>query len=130
MTAVWTQINVVPVKQSHGTDAATPLANQYQLDVRYKSATVVETQVRKAGKLADRFTVEGASASELSSNLNAALRAKLQGWGGTGELISSVMITPREDVSYGDMVLVMDAIRGNGVSNIGVVPVEARYAAR
>lgn len=130
MTAVWTQINTIPVKQSHGTEAAAPTREQYSMDLRYVSATEIEAQFRKSGRIADRITVSGANGHELSDRLKAALRTKLQAWGGGGELVASAMVTPRQDVPYGDMVLIMDALRGTGIGNIGVIPVEARYASR
>jgi biopolymer transport protein TolR len=132
MTAVWTQIGSLPVRQSHGTDAAAPTRDQYQLEIRYLGANSVETQLRRNGKAVERMVSEGADAPALARVFGQALASKLRAMGGDGAtLVSSAMLTPRTEVPYGDLVILMDALRRQGVGNIGVVPVEAsRYAAR
>jgi biopolymer transport protein TolR len=132
MTAVWTQIGSLPVKQSHGTDAAAPTREQVQLEIRYLGAHSVEAQIRRGGKSVDRLVSEGADAPALAQAFGQLLAGKLRAMGGDGAtLVSSAMLTPRTEVPYGDLVILMDALRRQGIGNIGVVPVEAnRYAAR
>jgi biopolymer transport protein ExbD len=121
MTAVWIQIGAVQVKQSHGTEAAAPTVS-FDADVKFASPTELEVTFKKQGRLVKKVGVKSASVEEMPAAVSAKLEAALKEMGNPE--ITAAMLTPKEGVSYGDMVAVMDAFRKNKIQNLGVVPVK------
>jgi hypothetical protein len=145
MTAVWVQIGMMPVKQSHGTDAAPAPSHAYELDVRFLGPTSVETTLKQQGRIAKKFVSEGASADAVSARFQSDLAGTLTSIGldpaaltaaaiaggavsaerakQVANFVSSGMITPAQGVDYGELVAVMDVLRKHLILNLGVVPV-------
>lgn len=120
MTAVWIQIGSVQIKQSHGTEGAALSAQSYELDVQLMTPQEVQVTVKRGAKVAQKIT---ASPTELGPKLESLIK----GLGGPKkDLISAAMLTPRQGVSYGDMVGVMDILRKNQIVNLGVYPAKNR----
>jgi biopolymer transport protein TolR len=122
MTAVWTQVGAVQVKQSHGTGAADPKVS-FDSDVKFASPTEVEFTFKKQGRLVKKVGVKTATVEELPAAIDASLTKALAEMGNPE--VTAAMVTPKAGVSYGDMVVVMDALRKKQIQNIGVVPVKA-----
>jgi len=126
MTAVWIQIGALPVKQSHGTDAA-PSATPFDLDVKLSGPGAFSVTIKKGGRAVKTATVKEPTVDAALSRLDGTLGAFLaQVVGGTAEqaaaAISSAMLTPSTNVPYGDMVAVMDVLRKHRIVNLGVNP--------
>lgn len=128
MTAVWTQISTVQVKQSHGTEAGP--SGTYELDVRFGGATSVDMVLKKNGRnfkkaafKSDQFPVLMASMDKQLTDWVAALTPKsVPGQVPTG-VVSSAMVSPKAGVTYGNLVSAMDVLRKHQIVNLGVVPV-------
>ena len=129
MTAVWTQIGSVQVKQSHGTAAGAP-AGPYELDLKFSGPAAFQVSIKRGAKTVKQAAIKG---EDLNANLQA-LDAQLKQWlevlrkgAKTPEeaksLISAAMVTPKTGVPYGTLVAAMDVLRDNEISNLGVVPV-------
>jgi biopolymer transport protein ExbD len=126
MTAVWTQLGSVQVKQSNGTEAA-PTTAEKTVDVEMKFAGSNEAVVtmKKSGKVSKTVKVTGGDVSEISKQLNFQLQNFRLDLTREGLKVGSVFLTAHENVDYGSMVAIMDVFRKNEMSNIGVV-----YASR
>ncbi len=125
ITAVWINVGVLQVKQSSGTEAAATTADSLELDARFQSAQKVEFTFKRGGRPIRKQALEAENIPALALAMDAALAA----WPETKlpsptspSPISAAMIHPKEGVSYGDLVLVMDMLRKHHISNLGVVP--------
>ena len=126
MTAVWTQLGSVQVKQSNGTAAAeTAPQKTVDVDLKFSGAHAATITMKKAGKVARTVTVAGKSDTEIGTQLNSQLQNIRTELGREGLKVSSVFLTAHEGVDYGSMVSIMDIFRKNEMSNIGVI-----YASR
>ncbi len=148
MTAVWIQIGTMQVKQSHGTDAPEADKKSLDLEVKFKSPTVIEGTFKRGAKVAHTFTSEGADAPKAIEafktslgtalekvGLNTAVILSAAKLGGTAradavkqvsDTVATGMITPADGVNYGEMVGVMDALKTYLISNLGIVPVRKK----
>lgn len=125
MTAVWTQLGAVQVKQANGTSAAqTKPSETVDVDVKFVSATEAHFTVKKAGKVMKQFKAVGASEAQLTASADQELKSLKEGLAAIHLKVTTVMLTPSQDAPYGLMVRLMDAFRRNEMVNIGVVPVK------
>jgi len=125
MTAVWTQLGAVQIKQATGTDAAqTSPAQTVDVDAKFVSANEATFSVKRAGKVIKTFTAKGITEAELAANANTELANLKNTLAAQGLKVTAVMMTPSQDVPYGLMVALMDSFRRNEMVNIGVVPVK------
>jgi biopolymer transport protein TolR len=126
MTAVWTQLGSVQVKQANGTDAAqTDPQKTIDLDFKFNTASEAVISLKRSGKVAKTMKVQGANPVDLSRSLDRQLQMIRSELTREGAKVSSVFLTAFEGVDYGSMVSFMDVFRKNEMSNIGVV-----YASR
>ena len=124
ITAVWVQVGAVQVKQSNGTDAPASIAEQLDLDVVFLSPQVMSVQVNKGNKRMQAVKVEAATPALLAANFDQSLKSIIAGLGGNAaKTFASGKLTPVHGLEYGDLVTVMDVMRKNQISNLGVVPV-------
>ena len=146
MTAVWLQIGTLQVKQSHGTDAPQTVADSLDFEVAFKGPAIIEGALKQKSKVFYKFTATGATPSEAiekfktevslamdkaglnsatlltASHLDPVTRAELAKK--VSERVATGMIKPAPGVNYGELVAVMDVLRGHLISNLGVVPVK------
>jgi biopolymer transport protein ExbD len=118
MTAVWTQLASLQVKQANGTEGAAAGAKSLDLDVKFVSNSKVQLSVKGFKPV----EVEAASEDELLKALDSQVASLKEAVKGSGE-IQAVMLTPKTGVDYGTLVSVMDVLRKNQLVNLGVVPV-------
>jgi biopolymer transport protein TolR len=122
MTAVWTQLGSVQVKQANGTEAAkTDLQKTVDMDLKYTGAHEAVITMKKAGKVARTVKVSGVTDAEIGNQLNSQLQNMRVELTREGLKVSSVFLTAHEGVDYGSLVAVMDVFRKNEMSNIGVI---------
>jgi len=122
MTAVWSQLNSIQVKQSTGTEGLATSKKSLDLEVKFLSSTQVSLVVKNSGKQIRSIQVSGAGAPEFLKSLDTEIRS-LQGAVSAQGEIQAVMLTPKAGVDYGSLVSVMDTFRKNKLVNLGVVPV-------
>jgi biopolymer transport protein TolR len=125
MTAVWTQLGAVQVKQATGSDAAETSPSQtVDVDVKFITSTEAAFSVKKAGKVIKTFSITGSTESEMAANANTQLANLKTTLAAEGLKVTAVMMTPSQDAPYGLLVAMMDSFRRNEMVNIGVVPVK------
>ena len=126
MTAVWSQLGSLQVKQANGTDAAeAAIQKTVDLDLKFSSSHEAVITMKKAGKLSRTVKVNGKNDQEIGNQLNTQLQSLKSELTREGLKVSSVFLTAYEGVDYGSMVSIMDVFRKNEMSNIGVI-----YASR
>jgi biopolymer transport protein ExbD len=123
ISAVWIQVGALEIKQSHGTaGASTSKKESYELELKYvnkKSANIV---IKRDGKRFRRYRLKEESPEALIKKIDSTLDGWMQSKSGKRGKIETAMITPKREVTYGEMVLALDALRKYKIVNIGVVP--------
>jgi biopolymer transport protein TolR len=118
MTAVWMEIGGVDVKQLVGTEAAPSTSTQAEMDVKYVSPMLMEVQLKVPGAKGLKFKVEGETSELRLNKLRDVVKGAI-----SNQKVSLARITTKAGVNYGEIVSVMDALRGLGIGNLGLVPV-------
>lgn len=130
MTAVWIQVGAVPVKQSHGTEGGAA-ADALELELKFRGVAQIDLNLSKKGRSVQKASLAASTMEELLPKLDLTLSQWLhnltpkdapQGFK-PGTLVGSGMVTPKNGVSYGDLVAAMDVLRHHDIVNLGVVPV-------
>lgn len=122
MTAVWTQLSSVQVKQANGTEGAADTKQTFDLDVKFVSSAKMTLTLKHSGKTLKTVEASGTEPAIALTALDSQLKSLKAGFK-PGQEISAVMLTPKEGVDYGTLVSVMDVFRKNKLVNLGVVPV-------
>jgi biopolymer transport protein TolR len=126
MTAVWTQLGSVQVKQSHGTEAASIAKEKtVDLELKFNGGHEAVITLKKSGKTSKTLKVSAADIKGVGQQLQAQLQAIRQELLKEGAKVTAVFLTAHDQVDYGSMVAIMDVFRKNEMTNIGVV-----YASR
>lgn len=136
MTAVWIELGSVQVKQLVGTEASDQSQKApLDFELKFTSPTALEVAVKKNGKLAKKLNIEASTSEERATQLKTQVLNLMPqlGINVTGDIktimpnvVSSAKVTPHIGVPYGDLVSVMDALRSQGILNLGVVPLPVR----
>jgi biopolymer transport protein TolR len=126
MTAVWTQLGSVQVKQSHGTDAASVSKDKtVDLELKFNGGREAVITLKKSGKIAKTLKLSASDIVGVGTQLQGQLQSIRQELSKEGTKVSAVFVTAHDQVDYGSMVSIMDVFRKNEMTNIGVV-----YASR
>ena len=131
MSAVWIQIGMMPVKQSHGTEGGAA-TDALELTLKFKGPAQIDMALTKKGKSVQKAALSAKTMEELIPKLDATVATWLKGITPkdapatfkAGSLVGSGMVTPKNGVSYGDLVAAMDVLRHHDIVNLGVVPVK------
>ncbi|MCC6277111.1 MAG: biopolymer transporter ExbD [Oligoflexia bacterium] len=118
MTAVWMELGTINVKQMIGTDGPST-QNLSDLEVKFLTPERLEVSLKAPGKALARLTVEALEAKSRGEKLSEAVRKLAQ----DPKTIGTAKISTKQGVNYGELVSVMDVLRREGVSNLGIVPV-------
>ena len=127
MTAVWTQLTSLQVKQTHGTEGAVAeKSDTFDLEVRFIEDKRIQTQIKRQGRLVKKLEVKAADDPELITLFDQSIKSWIKTQGATTgkQLVGSAIITTKTGVNYGLLVHTMDALRRNEISNLGVTPVK------
>lgn len=119
ITAVWVQLGILEVKQSQGTSAAVENGG-FEIGMQLLSPTTVQMELRKNGRVQQRKRVEGQSLQELQTavaNIAQSFRARAK------NQVNAALLTPSANVDYGYLVALMDTLRNNDITNLGVLAV-------
>jgi biopolymer transport protein TolR len=117
ITAVWVQIGALQVKQSHGTTGAAMTSKDLELEVTVQGDRSADLVVKRGGKALKKTALSESEPRAFLAKLDESVRAMASG------PVAAAMLTPGHASNYGDLVSVMDVLRHNHISNIGVVPV-------
>ena len=119
MTAVWIQIGSVQIKQSLGTEASSAASDLMEMEVRFSGPTSFELVLKKQNKVIEKFAYTGDNSESLSAKLDTGLGQLKY----PGTSFGSATLTPKNGVTYGTMVSVMDILRKHQIVSLGVNPV-------
>lgn len=125
MTAVWIQIASLQVKQSHGTEAAAVAKDQLEAELKFEGPSQIRLDFKKSGRISKSIVIKESDMTAALARLDGDLAAFLTTLGGPSKsLVANAMVTPKAGIPYGDLVSVMDVLRKNQITNLGVVPVK------
>lgn len=118
MTAVWIQVSSLTVKQTHGTKVGAS-TGPYDLMLSFITPRKIDCRLEKHGKPFKRGFLEVKNDVSLKDHLSETLRSWLQN---DTTKVQSAILKSSPLVSYGDMVIIMDALRELKIVNLGVMP--------
>jgi biopolymer transport protein TolR len=121
ITAVWIDVGSIEIKQSHGTEAAETKKESYDLDVVFNGPMILRLNLKKDGKQIKSIQVQSTSKETVLTDLQAALENQILMVKNQMIEIATTTLTPKSNVSYGEMISVLDVLRKNKIVNIGIV---------
>jgi biopolymer transport protein TolR len=116
ITAVWVQLGAMQLKQSHGTDAAPQVKNDIELSLRLSAGQGWGLEAKQNGRVLKKANAVGPESLSQTVKL---WREEFK-----SAPVASAMIHTKKEVSYGDMVGMMDVLRRQKITNLGVHPVK------
>ena len=123
ISAVWVQVGALEIKQSHGTaGASTNKKESYELELKYVNKKSANLEIKKNGRRFRRYRLKEENPEALVQKINTTLDGWMKSKHGKRGKIETAMITPKKEVTYGEMVLALDTLRQYKIINIGVVP--------
>ncbi len=131
MTAVWIEIGAVNVKQVVGTEVTEPQTPTTEIDVKFLTPNALNLVIHHPNKTVQNETLSANTTEQLVEQLKTRAKALMlqimpQAETATRDPKNAPLarLTTKAGVSYGQMISVMDALRENGIVNIGVMPVK------
>lgn len=121
ISAVWTTVATLDLKQSHGTAAGSP-REAAELDVALGTPGTATMTLKKRGQTLQTVKLKEANTKTLVSEMSKTY-LRMKGLPSMkGAAIESGLVSPHAQASHGDMVAVLDGLRTQGLTNIGVKP--------
>lgn len=124
MTAIWIEIGSIQVKQMLGTNAPAMTTEAIDLEVRMRADQGMELVIQKAGKTVQAYQIEGSDFEQKLSQLNNYVTTIMMSLSQDPNSSITGRVIPAQIFNYGNLVSVLDVMRGNGVSQLAVVPVK------
>ncbi len=125
ISAVWVTVASMDLKQSHGTEAAAPRESA-EMDVTLDGPASATLNLKFAGKAVHKVSFKEESTQALLAKFSETLPQIKKHPALKGALIESVLVSPHQKVTHGEMVSVLDGLRLQGLSNIGIKPTEGK----
>lgn len=123
MTAIWIEVGSIQLHQLFGTEGMDN-AHPVEVEVRLNGKDNYRVQLEQQGRVVQAMDIKGdaqldarARISQYMANLQTVLLKN------GGDVQVSARVIPSSAVDYGEMVSVLDIIKGYGVSALAVVPV-------
>lgn len=124
MTAIWIEIGSIQLHQLLGTSAMIDSKHPIELQVTLQSENSYQVALEQQGRVVQTMPVTGVDAAEartrMSQLMNQLQNMILTQYEGVSV---SARVVPSRAVSYGDMVSILDILKGYGISALAVVPV-------
>jgi biopolymer transport protein TolR len=124
MTAIWIEVGSIQLHQLIGTESTIDAKHPLELQVTLESPTSYRVSLQQQGRVVQEFPISGANLNEAQGRMGT-LMAQLQNMVLTrfpGAEISA-SITPSVKVNYGELVSILDILKGYGISALAVTPV-------
>jgi biopolymer transport protein ExbD len=122
MTAIWIEIGSIQLRQVLGTEAV-DASHPLEVAVTLNASGNYNVQLEQQGRVLQALAVTGRNASEAQSRLSQFLGQVQSLVLAQSQPISvSARIVPSPQVDYGEMVGVLDLLKGYGISALAVVP--------
>ena len=125
ISAVWVTVASMDLKQSHGTEAVAP-RDAAEMDVILDGPASATLNVKFAGRNLHKVSFKEASTQDLLAKFSEVLPKIKNLPALKGAVIESVLVSPHQKVTHGEMVSVLDGLRLQGLSNIGIKPTEGK----
>ena len=119
ITAVWVQLGVLEVKQTQGTSASVG-KDGFEIGLVLLNNQTVRMELKKNGRVIRKQKVQGETLDSLQSSIQEVTK-KYRTL--SKEQVTSAILTPHKSVNYGHLVALMDILRRNDVTNLGVLAV-------
>ena len=119
ITAVWVQLGVLEVKQTQGTSASVG-KDGFEIGLVLLDTQSIQMELKKNGRVVKKQKVTGDSVESLQSSVGE-ITKKFRSL--SKNQVTSAILTPHKSVNYGHLVALMDALRRNEVTNLGVLAV-------
>ena len=119
MTAVWVQLGVLEIKQTQGTSASVG-KDGFEIGLVLLNTQSVQMELKKNGRVIKKQKITATSLESLQSSIEETTK-KFRSL--SKEQVTSAILTPHESVDYGHLVALMDTLRRNKVTNLGVFAV-------
>lgn len=123
MTAVWIEVGSIQIHQLMGSekmDTNHPL----EIQVHLKNKNSYEVSLEQQGRVLQSLPVTGEDAAQVQSRLSTFM-SNVQAYvaSQSAEAQISARVVPSSGVDYGEMISVLDLLKGFGLSALAVVPV-------
>ncbi len=119
ITAVWVQLGILEVKQSQGTSAAVEKGG-FEIGMRLMSPNSLQMELRKNGRVQKREKIKAGTLEELQGSV-AKITQKFRAM--AKNKVTAALLTPSASVDYGHLIALMDTLRKNEITNLGVMAV-------
>jgi biopolymer transport protein TolR len=123
MTAIWVELNSIDIKQALGTEGLAP-GQGYDLEVKFNSTNQLQFVTSKGGQTIRNVTIQQANFESALMTLGNNVGTFMSAIGSEAEPPPvTARIVPSKDLNYAQLVETLDSLRGNGITEVGVVPV-------
>ena len=119
ITAVWVQLGVLEVKQTQGTSASVG-KDGFEIGLVLLDTRSVQMELKKNGRIVKKQKIKGESLEGLQSSIEETTK-KFRSL--SKNQVTSAILTPHKSVDYGHLVALMDTLRRNEITNLGVLAV-------
>lgn len=131
MTAIWIEVGSIQLHQLLGTEAVMDPKHPLEIQVALRSPNEFQVSVEQDGRVVQMIPIQGANFEEAKSRFSV-LIGQLQ-----GALVAqqtqnapppsvSARLIPTQSVEYGDLVTLLDILKGYGISALAVMPVREK----
>lgn len=122
MTAIWAEVNVISLKQLLGTEAVETQGKNFEVTIRLNGQNSIILDISEQGKKLNPIQIQGETMQAMLPQLSQHLTTFMSGIAAADAVVTG-RVVPDVAVPYGELVSVLDTLRGNGVTQLGVVPV-------
>lgn len=122
MTAIWIEIGSVELRQLMGT-AEMDTNHPVEIAVELGTPNSYKVSLEQQGRVLQAIAVTGATRAEAESRLSQFLgQVQAVVMAKSPDLALSARVTPSAQVEYGEMVSILDLLKGYGISALAVIP--------
>jgi biopolymer transport protein ExbD len=114
LTAVWLQVGSLNVKQAIGGQSAAETEKKSQLWVTMGDKGELVFNVKQSAKISGRNATVKTTVADMAKSLEALKTLD--------PTLKTVLIQPRQQTEYDEIITVMDEFKKSGLTDLGVVP--------
>jgi biopolymer transport protein TolR len=122
MTAIWAEVSAIGIKQLLGTEAAASTSKSYEITIRLHGPNSLTLDITNGGTKLNPIQVTGENFQVVLSRLGQTLSSFMMGLTVNDPQLTG-RVVPQANIQYDQLVAVLDTLRGNGIVQLGVVPV-------
>lgn len=123
MTAIWIEVGSIQLHQLFGTEGMDN-SRPVEVEVRLNAPNVYRVQLEQSGKVVQAMDIKADATMDAKGRFSQFM-AQVQNLilSSGADVQVSARVIPSATVEYGEMVSVLDILKGYGVSALAVVPV-------